>query len=133
MFRTFPIIFVLVIYLFLVPLAVFSDSTVATESYSNSSVYSSQYESSSFDDKSVSRRVIDIVLEHGLTGVVLLILAWWYSKRQTQWDIESKQMRQELLDYVKADQASDYEMMTRIDKLTTEIHDLRSELKYLKS
>jgi hypothetical protein len=81
---------------------------------------------------SASDRAVGILLDHGITGLVLLILGWWYYKRQQQWDEESASMRKELLEYVKADQASDYEMMAKIgdmkEEIKREIHSLKEEM-----
>lgn len=79
-----------------------------------------------------SDRAVGILLDHGITGLVLLILGWWYYKRQQQWDEESASMRKELMEYVKADQASDYEMMAKIgdmkEDIKREIHTLKEEM-----
>jgi len=81
-------------------------------------------------------RAVGILLDHGITGLVLLILGWWYYKRQQQWDEESASMRKELMDYVKADQQSDYEMMAKIEthknELKNEMHDLNQKIHELK-
>jgi len=79
-------------------------------------VYSQLPESTDVTDRAVA-----MFLDHGITGLVLLILGWWYYQRQKRWDEESAEMRKELLEYVKADQTSDYDMMKRIDSAKTEL------------
>ena len=84
------------------------------------------------NNENVTNRAVAMFLAHGITGLVLLILGRWYYQRQKRWDEESADMRRELLEYVKADQTSDYEMMKRIDDSKQELKDemikIREEL-----
>lgn len=77
----------------------------------------------------ISDRAINMFLDHGITGLVLLILGWWYYQRQQKWDEESSIMRKELMEYVKADQTSDYDMMQRIDNSKQELKDIMMQMK----
>jgi hypothetical protein len=77
----------------------------------------------------IQDRAVAMFLDHGITGLVLLILGWWYYQRQKRWDEESAGMRRELLEYVKADQTSDYEMMNRIDTSKQELKELIHQVK----
>jgi hypothetical protein len=81
------------------------------------------------DSTDVADRAIAMFLDHGITGLVLLILGWWYYQRQKRWDEESAEMRKELLEYVKADQTSDYDMMNRIDSSKIELKELIQQAK----
>lgn len=78
-------------------------------------------------------RSVNMLLDHGITGLVLFVLGIWYYKRQQAWDTESSSMRKELLEYVKADQTSDYDMMSKWQKNTDEVKVLRNEINELRS
>jgi hypothetical protein len=77
----------------------------------------------------IQDRAVAMFLDHGITGLVLLILGWWYYQRQKRWDEESAEMRKELLEYVKADQTSDYDMMSRIDTSKQELKEIIYQMK----
>ena len=77
-------------------------------------------------------QAIQMLLNHGITGLILLILGWWYYKRQANWDKESAEMRKELMTYVKDDQESDYKFIQKLDQLCDEVSRLRDEVQHLK-
>ena len=77
-------------------------------------------------------QAIQMLLNHGITGLILLILGWWYYKRQASWDKESAEMRKELMTYVKDDQESDYKFIQKLDQLCDEVSRLRDEVQHLK-
>lgn len=92
-------------------------------------VYQSPPQSSPNLMDNISDRAINMFLDHGITGLVLLILGWWYYQRQKKWDEESSAMRKELMEYVKADQTSDYDMMKRIDNSKQELKEQMMSMK----
>ncbi len=77
-------------------------------------------------------QAVQMLLNHGITGLILLILGWWYYKRQATWDKESAEMRKELMTYVKDDQESDYKFIQKLDQLCDEVARLRDEVQYFK-
>ena len=82
--------------------------------------------------KDYINQAIQMLLNHGITGLILLILGWWYYKRQATWDKESAEMRKELMTYVKDDQESDYKFIQKLDQLCDEVSRLRDEVQHLK-
>ena len=71
-----------------------------------------------------SNKAIAMLLDHGVTGLILIVLGVWYYKRQQNWDSEAQNMRKELMEYVKADQISDYDMMRKWQDNTDELKKL---------